>query len=80
MTVRFTITRADGSVLTGGRVSCTATVAGKPVEPRSAGFVDRRATCVFVLPLSAVGKTIRGRITVVSGATRVTKPFERTLR
>lgn len=80
LTVRFTVTRADGSVLTGGRVSCTATIGGKRVEPRSERFVDRRATCVFVLPLSAVGKTIRGTITVVSGATRVTKTFRRTLR
>ena len=80
LTVRFTVKRADGSVLTRGRVTCTATVGGKRVEPRFEGFVGRRATCVFVLPLSAVGKTVRGTITVVSGATRVTKPFERTLR
>jgi hypothetical protein len=80
LTVRFTVTRADGSVLKTGRVSCTAMVAGKQVVPRSARFVGRRATCVFVLPLSAVGKTIRGTITVVSGGTRVTKMFQRTLR
>jgi hypothetical protein len=78
--VRFTVTRADGSVLTSGRVSCTARVGGKRVAPRSARFVGRRATCVFVLPLSSVGKTIRGTITVVSGGTRVTKSFRRTIR
>jgi hypothetical protein len=80
LTVRFTVTRADGSVVVSGRVSCTATIDGKPVEPRSERFVGRRATCVFVLPLSAVGKTIRGTITVVSGPTRATKTFQRTLR
>jgi hypothetical protein len=80
LTVRFTVTRADGSVVVSGRVSCTATIGGKPVEARSQRFVGRRATCVFVLPLSAVGKTIRGTITVVSGATRATKTFQRTLR
>jgi hypothetical protein len=80
LTVRFTVTRADGSVLTGGRVTCTAMVGGRRVEPRSERFVGRRATCVFVLPLSFVGKMIRGTITVVSGATRVTKTFQRTIR
>jgi hypothetical protein len=80
LTVRFTITRADGSVLTGGRVTCAAMVGGRRVEPRSERFVGEQATCVFVLPLSFVGKTIRGTITVVSGATRVTKTFQRTLR
>jgi hypothetical protein len=80
LTVRFTITRADGSVLTGGRVTCDAMAGGRHVEPRSERFVGERATCVFVLPLSFVGKTIRGTITVVSGATRVTKTFQRTLR
>jgi hypothetical protein len=80
LTVRFTITRADGSVLTRGRVSCTATVGGKAVEPRSEGFVGQRATCVFVLPLSAVGKSIRGTITVVSGRIRATRTFEQRLR
>jgi hypothetical protein len=80
LTVRFTVTLADGTVLTRGRVSCTATVGGKRVAPRSARFVGRRATCVFVLPLSSVGKTIRGTITVVSGGTRVTKSFRRTIR
>ena len=79
-TVRFTVTRADGSVLTSGRVSCTGTVGGKRVVPRSERFVGRRATCVFVLPLSAKGKTIRGTITVVSGEVRVTKTFQRALR
>jgi hypothetical protein len=78
--VRFTITRADGSVLTRGRVTCTAMVAGRRVEPRSERFVGERATCVFVLPLRFAGETIRGTITVVSGATRVTKTFQRTLR
>jgi hypothetical protein len=80
LTVRFTVTRADGSVLTSGRVSCTATIGTRRFRPRSARFVGERATCVFVLPLSAVGKTIRGTITVASGGARFTKPFERTIR
>jgi hypothetical protein len=78
--VRFTVTRANGSLIESGRVSCTATVGGRRVVPRSARFVGERATCDFVLPLSAVGKTIRGTITVVSGGARFTKPFERTIR
>jgi hypothetical protein len=80
LTVRFTVTRADGSVLTSGRVSCTAAIGTRRFEPRSARFVGRRATCVFVLPLSTVGKTIRGTITVVAGGRRFTRSFERTVR
>jgi hypothetical protein len=80
LTVRFTVTRSDGSVLTSGRVSCTATIGTRRFEPRSARFVGGRATCLFVLPLSTVGKTIRGTITVVAGARRFTKTFERTVR
>jgi hypothetical protein len=67
-------------VVVSGRVSCSATIGAKRIEPRSERFVGTRATCVFVLPLSAVGKTIRGTITVVSGPTRATKTFQRTLR
>jgi hypothetical protein len=80
LTVHLTVTRADGSTLTSGRVSCTAMVGGRRVAPRSARFVNGRATSVFVLPLSAVGTMIRGTITVVSGSTRVTQAFRRLVR
>lgn len=69
-----------GAAVTAGRVSCRASVGGVRVEPRTARFLGKRATCVFALPADASGKTIRGTITIVSQGLRLTKAFSSRIR
>lgn len=78
LAVRLTATeRPSGAVLTSGRVSCAATIGGKAVQPRSQGFVGKRATCVFAIPADAAGETLRGSITVRFKGKTVSRSFVR---
>jgi len=67
------VTRSDtGAAVTSGRVSCRVTADGDAV--RSTGrFVERRATCGFVVPQDA--RLIRGVLTVRSAGAVVRVPF-----
>lgn len=77
-TARLTATRTDtGAVLTSGRVACAAAIGGKAVRARSQGFVGKRATCVFAIPVDAAGKTLRGSITVRFKGKSVSRSFTR---
>ena len=62
-----------GAALTTGAVSCSSTIAGKPLRPRSRGFVGERAVCTFAIPASAKGRTFRSTISVLSGGTKLTR-------
>ena len=76
--VALIATRGDtGPAVASGRAACSATIGGKPAKLRSSGFARGRATCTFVIPKNAEGRTIRGSITIVSGTQRVTKTFSR---
>jgi hypothetical protein len=77
-TVRVTATESpSGAVVSQGRVSCAASVGRRAVRARTQGFVDRWATCVFLIPADAAGKTIRGTIVVRFKGKTVTKAFAR---
>jgi hypothetical protein len=62
-----------GAALTSGAVSCSSTIAGKPLRPRSRGFVGERAVCVFQIPANTKGRTFRSTISVMSGGTKLTR-------
>ena len=62
-----------GAALTTGALSCSSTIAGKPLRPRSRGFVGERAVCTFAIPASAKGRTFRSTISVLSGGTKLTR-------
>ena len=72
--LRLAAIRSDtGAALSSGGVSCSSTIAGLPLRPRSRGFVDERAVCAFAIPASAKGRTFRSTISVQSGGTRLTR-------
>ena len=62
-----------GAALTSGAVSCSSTIAGKPLRPRSRGFVGERAVCVFTIPANAKGRTFRSMISVQSAGMKLTR-------
>jgi hypothetical protein len=62
-----------GAALTSGAVSCSSTIAGKPLRPRSRGFVGGRAVCVFQIPANAKDRTFRSTISVQAGGTKLTR-------
>jgi hypothetical protein len=79
LTARLVVARSDtGAVVSGGRVLCNATVAGR----RIAGvgrFVGREARCTWRVPGSARGARIRGSIAVVFEGRRATRSFSATV-
>lgn len=75
-TVRMSVARSDtGATISGGQVTCAAKVGGKTLRAKSARFVGGQAVCVFQVPATARGKTLRGTITVVFEGKRLTRPF-----
>lgn len=74
------VARSDtGAVLESGQVTCVATVGGKRLPARTHAVVDNQATCTWVIPRTAKGKTIRGSITVLFEGLKVSKSFAATI-
>ena len=75
-TVRMSATRSDtGATISGGSVTCTAKVGTKALKAKSAGFVGGQAVCVFSIPSTAKGQTLRGTITITFEGKKLTRPF-----
>jgi hypothetical protein len=75
-TVRMSATRSDtGATITGGTVTCTAKAGSKTLKAASAKFVGGQAVCVFRIPASAKGQTLRGTITITFEGRKLTRPF-----
>ena len=79
--VRMLVKRSDtGEFVSdenGGAVSCRATVGGKPLRAKRAGFMEttspEQAACLWRAPTKANRKTIRGSITIsIDGIAGVT--------
>ena len=68
------VSGADIGIL---RVTCTATVGGKPLRVVTTRFVEEsgRATCSWKIPITARGKLLRGAISAASPASRVSRSF-----
>jgi hypothetical protein len=72
--LRLVAIRSDtGATLTTGALSCSSTIGGKPLRPRSRGFVGERAVCTFAIPANAKRRTFRSTISVESGGTTLTR-------
>jgi hypothetical protein len=81
MTVRMHVTAEDTSrTITSGTVRCTARIGSSRLRPLTAGFAAQRARCVFVVPLRAAGKTLRGSVAVTLAGAAVTRSFVRAIR
>jgi hypothetical protein len=73
--VSMAVARTDtGTLLARGVVSCSARVAGRALAG-TGRFAHRRAECTFRIPADALGKRLRGSISVASAGQRVTRTF-----
>jgi hypothetical protein len=64
-----------GGPVQSGTVSCAASLAGKRVVAVRHVVANGVATCVYRIPRTAKGRSIRGRITLTVQGTQVTRPF-----
>ena len=68
------VARNDGQPMQAGTTTCRGTIAGKSLRPtRSGRLAGGRATCVYRIPKTAKGKTIRVTITVTSGGLKAVR-------
>lgn len=75
-TVRLSATRSDtGATIVNGQVDCAAKAGTKALQPKSEKFAGGQAVCVFQIPASAKGKTLRGTIAIVFEGKKLTRPF-----
>jgi hypothetical protein len=58
-----------------GAVRCAATIAGKPLPRKSSRLANGIAACVWQIPKTAKGKTIRGTVTLVVQGVQVARSF-----
>ena len=63
------------SAVTQGTVTCTARIAGKPIVAKAHRIVNGVAACVWSIPKTAKGKTIRGTVVLTVKGTQVSRPF-----
>jgi hypothetical protein len=64
-----------GAPVHSGTVSCAASLAGKRVVAVRHVVANGVATCVYRIPRTAKGRSIRGTITLTVQGTQVTRPF-----
>jgi hypothetical protein len=64
-----------GGPVHSGTVSCAASLAGKRVVAVRHVVANGVATCVYRIPRTAKGRSIRGTITLTVQGTQVTRPF-----
>ena len=70
------VTESDTSAgVDSGTIICAATIAGKAVRVKTKRLVDGVAVCVWSLPKTARGKTIRGSIAVAVQGTQTSRAF-----
>jgi hypothetical protein len=58
-----------------GTVRCAATIAGKPLAKKSSRVSNGIAACVWQIPKTAKGKTIRGTVTLIVQGVQVARSF-----
>jgi hypothetical protein len=75
LSVFVTFARSDGTRPTATSVTCRATVGGSALSASGSRVSGGRATCLWALPSTATGKTIRGTVTVRAGGLKVSRPF-----
>jgi hypothetical protein len=58
-----------------GTVTCTARIAGKPIVAKAHRIVNGVAACVWSIPKTAQGKTIRGIVVLTVRGASITRAF-----
>jgi len=70
------VTESDTNAgITEGAISCAAKIAGKPVKVKARRLVEGVAVCVWSVPKTARGKTLRGSISVSSQGAQTARSF-----
>lgn len=76
VTVRLPVAISDtGDPAASPLVTCSARVATKALPARRKSFSHGVASCAFLVPATARGKTLRGTIAVTLRSVRVSRPF-----
>jgi hypothetical protein len=75
LSVFVTYARSDGTRPTAPSVTCRARLGGRVLPASGSSVTGGRATCRWVLPTNASGRTIRGTVTVQADGLRVSRPF-----
>jgi hypothetical protein len=75
LSVFVTFARSDGTPPTAPSVTCRATLGGRALSASGARVTGGRATCLWAIPRTARGQTIRGTVTVRSGGLKTSRPF-----
>jgi hypothetical protein len=79
-TAKLSAVRNDtGAVLESGKVTCKASIAGRPVRARTQRFVNKEAVCSWMIPGSARGQTLRGSVAVAFEGKRLIKTFSKSI-
>lgn len=79
-TMRMTTARSDtGAVLQNGRVTCIARAGKARLRSQVARVQGGAATCTWLIPAGAKGKTFRGTVTVVFEGLKATRTITRTI-
>jgi hypothetical protein len=80
-TMRMVVARSDtGALLQNGRVTCVGRAGTTRLRPQSARVVAGAATCTWLIPAKAKGKTFRGSTTVVFEGLRASRSISRKIR
>ena len=75
LSVFVTFARSDGRPAAAPSVTCRATLGGRALPASGSRVTGSRATCLWAIPSTARGQTIRGTVTVRSGGLRTSRPF-----
>ena len=64
-----------GGPVSGGTVTCTATVAGKRLVAKTHAVANGVATCTWNLPATAKRETLKGNVTLSVRGAKATRSF-----
>jgi hypothetical protein len=79
-TVKLRAARNDtGAVLGSGKVTCKASIGGRPVKARTQRFVNKEAVCSWLIPATARGQTLRGSVGVAFEGKKLVKAFSKSI-
>jgi hypothetical protein len=80
-TASMTVSATVPSALTqSASVTCTATIAGRPLRVRAQGFANGKAACSWQIPKSARTKVIKGSVSVLAQGLQASKSFSARVR
>jgi hypothetical protein len=79
LSVFVTFARSDRTPPTAPSVTCRATLGGRVLSASGSTVTGGRATCLWALPKTAKGKTVRGTVTVKAGGLKASRPFTATV-